>query len=292
MLEDTEVENDETLTLTLAATAARLTLGAAATVTITDNDSATLSFTNGDQSFSEGDGGASIGLTLSAALPGDLEVTVSSAGDTATEGSDYTGLSETITISAGVTTGSVTLALLEDTEVENDETLTLTLAASAARLTLGAAATVTITDNDSASLSFTNGDQSFSEGDGGASIGLTLSAALPGDLEVTVSSAGDTATEGSDYTGLSETITISAGVTTGSVTLSLLEDTEVENDETLTLTLAATAARLTLGASATVTITDNDGATLSFTDGDQGYTESDGGCQHRPDAERRSARGP
>ena len=217
---------------------------------------------------------------------------MTSAGVSATEGSDYTALSQAVTIAKGDTTGSVTLALLEDTEVENDETLTLTLAASAARLTLGAAATVTITDNDSASLSFTNGDQSFSEGDGGASIGLTLSAALPGDLEVTVSSAGDTATEGSDYTGLSETITISAGVTTGSVTLALLEDTEVENDETLTLTLAASAARLTLGAAATVTITDNDSASLSFTQRRPELLRGRRWRQHRPDAERRSARGP
>ena len=76
------------------------------------------------------------------------------------------------------------------------------------------------------------------------------------------------------------------------MTLSLLEDTEVENDETLTLTLAASAARLTLGAAATVTITDNDSATLSFTNGDQSFSEGAGGCQHRPVPERRSARGP
>ena len=279
LLEDTEVENDETLTLTLAATAARLTLGAAATVTITDNDGATLSFADTSPSFSEGAGGASIGLTLSAALPGDLEVTVSSAGDSATEGSDYTALSGTITISAGQTIGSVTLTLLDDSEVENDETLTLTLAASAARLTLGAAATVTITDNDSATLSFTNGDQSFSEGAGAVSIGLSLSAALPGDLEVTVTSAGVSATEGSDYTALSQAVTIAKGDTTGSVTLTLLEDTEVETEETLTLSVSASGAGLDNSLpTATLTITDNDGATLSFADTSPSFSEGDGGA--------------
>ena len=278
LLDDIQVEGDEQFSLVLSVTSPPpgLILESPVLVNIRDDDVATLGFATAAPSFSEGAGDVSIGLALSAALPADLEVAVSSSDGSATAGSDYTMLSETVTIAKGQTSASVTLSLIEDTAVEPDETLTLTLSASAAGLTVAPAETVTVTDNDVATLGFANTPLSFSEGTGDVSIGLVLSGMLPEDLVVTVSSSDGTATAGSDYTALSDTITISKGQTSASVTLSLIEDTVVEPEETLTLTLSATADRLTVSGAATVTLTDNDtGGITSTRTGSITMTEGD-----------------
>ena len=50
-------------------------------------------------------------------------------------------------------------------------------------------------------------------------------------------SVSGTATAGSDFTALSGSVTIPAGDTSATVTVSILEDVLIEGDETLVLTL-------------------------------------------------------
>ena len=83
---------------------------------------------------------------------------------------------------------------------------------------------------------------------------------LPADTAVTVSQTGGTATSGTDYEAISNfTVTIAAGESSGTATLSFdpKEDTVAEGSETVILT--GTASGLT-AATATLTITDNDTA--------------------------------
>ncbi|OQW91566.1 MAG: hypothetical protein BWK78_04215, partial [Thiotrichaceae bacterium IS1] len=87
----------------------------------------------------------------------------------------------------------------------------------------------------------------------------TASAAVIGDQTVTVTVTGVNA---NDYVLSGTTITIANGQTTGTVTFTIADDTEVESTETATLTLSNPSAGITLGAttSQTVSITDNDSA--------------------------------
>ena len=74
--------------------------------------------------------------------------------------------------------------------------------------------------------------------------------ANPGQFTVTLSKVSDTdtvvaytvtgdATPGSDYTALSGTVTIAAGLTTATIDVSLLDDSLLEDHETVTVTLSS-----------------------------------------------------
>jgi len=74
-------------------------------------------------------------------------------------------------------------------------------------------------------------------------------------------SVGGTATSGSDYNSLSGSVTIASGSSTGTITVTPINDTVVESDETVIVNLS-TNASYTVGSpsSATVTITSDDSA--------------------------------
>ena len=77
---------------------------------------------------------------------------MASSNGTAIAGTDYTEINQTITFAEGETSKTVSIASIEDTTTESDETFTLTLMASStdtvpAQITDGSA-TVTITDDD------------------------------------------------------------------------------------------------------------------------------------------------
>ena len=94
----------------------------------------------------------------------------------------------------------------------------------------------------------------------------TASAAVSGEqtIDVAVTGTGITA---SDYSLSGSTLTIADGATTGSVTFTVVNDTNVEGSETATLTLGNPSSGLALGStvSQTATITDDDTAgTLAY----------------------------
>ncbi|WP_353259202.1 C2 family cysteine protease [Prochlorothrix hollandica] len=73
-------------------------------------------------------------------------------GGTATNGSDYSGLTGSITFAAGSSTALINLNVINDSLVESSETVILTLANSSAyQIGSSSTATVTIADNDVAS---------------------------------------------------------------------------------------------------------------------------------------------
>ena len=91
---------------------------------------------------------------------------------------------------------------------------------------------------------------------------FTLSLDLASSSDVTVTyTVGGTATAGDDYTALSGTATIPAGDLTVDVPVPVIDDTEVEDDETVTLTIdSAVGADVGDPDNGTVTIADNDEA--------------------------------
>ncbi len=96
-------------------------------------------------------------------------------------------------------------------------------------------------------------------------------------------SVGGTATAGSDYVALPGSVVIPVGQSSAPITVTPIDDLEVENDETVIATLTLNAAYI-VGAqsSATVTITDNDVA--SDTVIDSGPTAASGGVTNSTSA--------
>jgi len=188
-----------------------------------------------------------------------------SLGGTAVNGTDYTSLSGSLTIPAGATSATVTVTPIDDTAVEGDETVILTVSADAA-YTVGSpnSATITIADNDQTpppipTVTVVATDASGSEGGPGTGT-FTISRTSGGSSTLTVNySLGGTAANGIDYQSLPGSVTIASGATSATVTVTPIDDTAVEGNETVILTVSADAA-YTVGSpnSATVTIADND----------------------------------
>ena len=97
-------------------------------------------------------------VTLNPAGEASITVDYATANGTASAGSDYTAQSGRLTFGAGETSKTVTVAIIDDSTEESDETLTLTLSnPSGAEISAGQA-TGTITDSEPAPLtvSFSN----------------------------------------------------------------------------------------------------------------------------------------
>ena len=280
-IEDADAELDETFTVSLAVSQAQVPVTAfdTATGTITNDDGALSTVTIGDASASEGDLLAFI-VTLDKAVSGGLTVTPSFTDGTATEGTDYT--ENTAALSFAGTAGETqtfTVATIEDTDAENDETFTVSLAVAGTQATVTATdiATGTITNDDGALAAVTIGDASASEGDS-LTFTVTLDKAVSGGLTVTPSFTDGTAAEGTDYT--ENTAALSFAGTAGetqSFTVATIEDADAEPDETFTVSLAVSGTQVpvTVTGSATGTITNDDGALSTVTIDDASASEGD-----------------
>ncbi len=279
--EDSDAENDETFTvnLTVSGTQATVTATDTATGTITNDDGALSTVTIDDASASEGDS-LMFTVTLDKAVSGGLTVTPSFTDGTAAEGTDYTENKTALSFTGTAgETQTFTVATIEDTDAELDETFTVSLAVSGTQVPVTATdtATGTITNDDGALSTVTIDDASASEGDLLAFI-VTLDKAVSGGLTVTPSFTDGTATEGTDYT--ENTAALSFAGTAGETqtfTVATIEDTDAENDETFTVNLAVSGTQATVTATdtATGTITNDDGALAAVTIGDASASEGD-----------------
>ena len=249
-------------------------------VSLRDNETMRAAVAADSENVAEG-GTASFTVSLTPfenAVPVEIEYAVVGTAGPA----DYTAPSGNLTIRAGETSGRVTIPVLMDTLHDPDETLgiLLTRVAGGGReiaLLTDTLATVTILDAGSLSASLASG-ASAAEGD---EMEFTIELSLPTDLPVlveweTTDVEGQQAADsnGVDYTDASGTVTIPAGDTSGTFTVSTVEDILVEGDETFNVVLTsakkgddpATSTDVTMAIrSVTATILDDDTAPASIT---------------------------
>ena len=182
---------------------------------------------------------------------------------TSTGGVDRNALSGNLSIPAGSSSAPIIITPINDAVCESDETVILTLSANAA-YTVGApsSATVTIQDNDcgtTPTVSIVATDNIATEaGPTTGTFTVSRTGSTAASLTVYYSVTG-TSTGGSDRNALSGNLSIPAGSSSATITITPINDTLVEGDETVVLTLSANAA-YTVGApsSATITIISND----------------------------------
>ncbi|MDH3290936.1 MAG: Ig-like domain repeat protein, partial [Gemmatimonadota bacterium] len=211
------------------------------------------------------DNPATVTATLSG--PSGLPVTVNLGfGGTAAQTTDYTRSGTQIAIAAGATTGTVTVSAVNDNAapvVEGAETVTVSLGVlTNATAGTPASVQVTITDDDVLpTVRFSVAGQSNGEGVTPVTATVQLSAAYGVQVAVPFTvGGGSTAVSPADYSlSTPSPLTIAAGVTNGTITLTVVDDPTNEPNETVILNLGApTNATLTAPTTHTVTITDND----------------------------------
>lgn len=177
---------------------------------------------------------------------------------TAVNASDYDRLTGMVTIPAGKSSASITVRPIDDIAAETNEVVTLTISKSSAYSVSRAAATVTIIDNDCL-VNITVTDASASETMRDPAVfTLTRTGPTAGALTVAYTVSG-TATNSTDYAGLTGNATFIAGQSSTTVVVTPVDDTIVDPDETVVLTvIAQTAYRAGSSPSATARIADND----------------------------------
>lgn len=225
-------------------------------------------------------------ITRTGATTNALTVNLTTSGSAAV-GSDYTHtMSSTpnglqVTIPIGAASQAVTIAPVDDSTIETDETVILTISVSGS-YTLGSpsSATIIIADNDSSpalpSVVITSADPNAAEPTDPGTFTVTRTGATTNSLTVNLSTSGSTASIGTDYTHtMSSTpgglqIIIGAGSASQTITITPIDDTSVEGNETVVVTIGVSSA-YTRGSpsSATVTIVDNESIPSTCSDGTQ-----------------------
>jgi type IV pilus assembly protein PilY1 len=274
---DPYVEADETILVTYTVTK---TLGTspAPITTNWDNNSTNGTLVNNDYTvtaFADLSVAENIGFTplivqLDRAVVGnDVTFAVAHTAGTATAGgTDYIAPSTLLTISAGSDSGTIDIPINDDTLVEPAETFTVTITPSSGNVTVSdPVAEVTITDNDYIVTAFA--DLSVAENFGSAPLIVQLDRAVVGnDVTFAVAHLAGTATAGgTDYIAPSTLLTISAGSDSGTIDISINDDTLVEPAENFVVTIIPLSGNVTSPyTSAVVTITDNDYIVTAFAD--------------------------
>ena len=274
IVDDGDSENDETINLSLSNVTGGAVIGArnSAVLTINDNDApipGTLAFSSANYSVSEGAGSAQITVTRTSGSDGAVAVTYATADGSAVSGSDYQSASGTLNWADGDgATKSFNITVLDDSAVESAETVALSLSNATAGAGIGPinSAILTIADDDTAvagTLAFASASYSVSEGSSSVSIGVVRSGGSDGAVSIDYATANGTATAGSDYQSASGTLDWADGNSgTRSFTVTILDDTADESNETVTVRISNATGSATVGtpASVTLTISDNDTA--------------------------------
>ncbi len=200
----------------------------------------------GSPAKAENSGPLRFTIELSEATSETVEIDYRTLDQTATSGSDYKAKSGTLVIPPNELAATVDVALINDEEVEPDETLILELTAvrggeidTQAKQAVG-----TILNDDeqeavSPPLVSISNVPSASEGNGPISFTIKLSRAAEESVEVDYRTVGNSATAGSDFLAASGTVVFPPGSVEKSVRIELVDDTEAETDESFELELLA-----------------------------------------------------
>jgi len=240
-ISDSVYEGNEAFTVAIASVTgggASASSVSSTAVTIIDDDSApTVTISASPSTISENGGASVVTAVLSNASYQNVDVNFSFSG-TATNNSDYTRSGTSLTITAGNTSGSISITAIDDVTVETSETVIVDVSSVTNGTENGTQqVTITITSEDTVKASLTRSSDTLSENGGTASIIALLDATASEAVSVVVSLSG-TATDGVDYSISSYTISIPSG-TSGSVVLTAINDNKFELDETVTASIAS-----------------------------------------------------
>ena len=261
------------------------------TLTITDSDPVpTVVLTNATATIGENVGNYTINYNLDYRSHQDITFDYAIANTSTAEGdgTDFTLANGTATITAGNTTGTLTLAVNNDNLFEDNETVVINIS-NPTNASIGATETMTITieDNDNApTVRFAVGaDAAASDATTDQeSVTVTLSAVSGKETTIpyTIGEASTVTSTGiyADHNLTAGNLVIPIGSLTGNITYNPVADGTYENDEILIIDLGTpTNASLNADASVTthsITFSSSDAApTVGFSATTSNITETD-----------------
>ncbi|MDB6025277.1 MAG: Na-Ca exchanger/integrin-beta4, partial [Verrucomicrobiales bacterium] len=182
-------------------------------------------------------------------------------GGTAVNGTDYTNISGSVILPAGVSFTNVMVYPRNDATFETNETITLSLTVLPAYRVdpLAAAATVTLVD-DEIGISVVGSSIAAEDGSSTGQFAITRTGSIVSNLAVNFRWAGTATTN--DFTSNATNTVILSGSNTVTFPIFAINDGVTEGIETLVLTLASNAA---------YTILPQNSATILLVDGNESF---------------------
>lgn len=277
LVDDALFEPNEDIVLELTNPSANAFIGAASTATFTIlNDDPSPNPTISFVAFSSGireDGvvvpqakgipSLDIPVTLTEATTGVVTVAFQIIGGTAEEGIDYTisNGASFLTFDPGDTTEFIRVTPLQDDLTEGTETIELRLSTAVSGvLSSDSRHTVLLIDDELDALPQFSQTASFvNEDDGVAPVSVGLPAPAEFDVTVDFAATAGTAEPLADFGAVSGEVTILAGQSEVVLEIPIVDDFQIEDDETVVVTLfTATGGMGSLAPEHVITIVDND----------------------------------
>lgn len=222
-------------------------------------------FGHTEYNIGEGDGEATVTVTLESIWDQVATVNYTTSNGSATTPGDYTMVSGTITIPVGQTEANFTVPIIDDTTDETAETILLALEATSGEILVGRpyTATLTLEDNDGPAIVLETEETFVLEDSVTLEFTASLETSSVETITVGFTTEAGSATPGSDYVAVSGTLTFPPGITQRTFMGPLLEDTLDETDEVFTVRLEAPE-HATLGTPAAIQMTmdDDDGPAI------------------------------
>ena len=263
---DTTPEGNENFTVALGTItstvpSAKIIKGDAFTGVIAEDDAPMFSITAVMTTVLEADTTVPVTVTLSESSAITTSVTLQTTDGSASAGSDYTAVNTVVEFAPGETEKVVNVSILDDNSDETDETFDIALSSPSDAI-LGSPTTLTMTiiDNDGTpGINIQSSTYVVDESAGALDVVLELSNSSSSPVSVTIQSSDVTALAGTDYTAISQTVVIPANQITETVSVSIINDTLYEGDETFTLQISDPVnANLSTTTAAVVTIDEDD----------------------------------
>ena len=182
----------------------------------------------------EDQGPAEFTVSLSHTSTDDVTVGYVTFDGTATEPGDYTFTSATLTIVAGTNRATISIPIVDDTLEEADETFRLQLTSPAnATISDQEALAVIFDDDGTPRISVGDVEALENNADGTIDFPVTLSHVAAHPVTVRYTTFDGTATQPADYLATSGTLTIPAGATSATISVTIVDDNLTEGQTTV-----------------------------------------------------------
>ena len=239
---------------------------------ITDDDGApAVALDLNPSSISENGGVAIVTATLSPPSSQPVTVEISASPVSPTADGDFTISSGTsLSIAAGSTgtAGTVTITGVDNSVDGPDKSVTVSATVTGRDVTAPSSRTLTITDDEAApTVTLELSAPSISENGGAASVAASLNGPSSQDVIIAVSASPTSHAVSDDFTITSNnTLTIEAGSThsTGTVTITGVDNSVDEPDKSVTVSANATGRDVTDPSSLTLAITDDEATPVTL----------------------------
>lgn len=253
-----------------------------------NNPKGSIRFTTSNFSSGENVSKANITVVRTGGNQGTVSVNYAVTAGSATDGSDFSIASGTLTFENNQTSKTFQVDIKNDTSSEGNETVNLSISSPTNGASLGnpSSATLTILDDESGGgnssgnssssaqsstssnphglLNFSALSYAVPEDKGSITVTISRDGGSNGAVNVNYTTANGTGKSGTDYTATNGTLNFSSGETSKTLAIAISDDSSVDGSKTFTIALSGQTGGAGLGSQSTTTVTMLDDETDDF----------------------------